>query len=167
VSGERGAPWRRPKGGRAGAGLSAPAGACSEGAGGGRLWAGRCRGFSGFVDRGGAVGGRRLFWWLRGQRQAGGRLQFYCLGTDTMTFRSTQGRFTAGGPDETRIILARGRKAGRLPTWAARPPRQMSRRRAGWSNNGLGARIGAKMAQAGGTRVTTDNRRTICISSPL
>jgi len=99
-------------------------------------------GFGGFGGGGrGGGGGGGFFGGGGGSR---GRLQFSL--TDTITFEDKV-RITPGGPE---IDYLHGDAAGSL----GGTPRHNVEAQAGWSNNGLGARIGANWRSA--TRVATD-----------
>ena len=122
-----------------GTGAAPPAGGPPpEGAGGGG--GGRGGGFGGFGGRGGGGGGG-FFGGPGGQNR--GRLQFSL--TDTITFVDKV-RITAGGP---MLDYLHGDAAGST----GGTPRHSVEAQAGWSNNGLGARIGANWRS--GTNVTT------------
>jgi len=98
-------------------------------------------GGGGFGGGGRGGGGGGFFGGGGGSR---GRLQFSL--TDTITFEDKV-RITPGGPE---IDYLHGDAAGSL----GGTPRHNVEAQAGWSNNGLGARIGANWRSA--TRVATD-----------
>jgi hypothetical protein len=108
-----------------------PSGAPPEGGRGGG-------GFGGGGGRGGGGGG-----FFGGQNGSRGRLQFSL--TDTITFVDKV-RITAGGPV---LDYLHGDAAGS----SGGTPRHSVQAQAGWSNNGLGARLGANWRS--GTEVTT------------
>jgi hypothetical protein len=132
--GARGAPGAG-QGGAPATGGSAPAGPPPEGAGGG----GSSGGDRGFGSRGGGGG----FFGGGGGNGSRGRLQFSL--TDTLTFVDKV-RITPGGPE---LDYLHGDAAGAT----GGTPRHKVEAQAGWSNNGLGARIGANWRS--GTTVTT------------
>jgi len=110
---------------------------------------GRGGGFGGFGGRGGGGGGG-FFGGGGGNR---GRLQLSL--TDTITFVDKV-RITPGGPE---LDYLHGDAAGSL----GGTPRHNVEAQAGWSNNGLGARLGANWRSA--TRVTTTTGDDLHFSS--
>ncbi|MFL6759889.1 TonB-dependent receptor [Sphingomonas sp.] len=140
--GGRGAPGAGQSGAPA-AGGSAPAGPPPEGAGGASS-GGSGGGGRGFGGRGGGGGGGGGFFGGGGGNGSRGRLQFSL--TDTITFVDKV-RITPGGPE---LDYLHGDAAGAT----GGTPRHNVQAQAGWSNNGLGARIGANWRS--GTTVTTD-----------
>jgi hypothetical protein len=126
-----------------GAAPPAPGGPPEGGGGGGGGFGGGRGGFGG--GRGGGGGG-----FFGGNNGSRGRLQFSL--TDTITFVDKV-RITPGGPE---LDYLHGEAAGST----GGTPRHNVEAQAGWSNNGLGARLGADWRS--GTDVTTltgDNLR--------
>jgi hypothetical protein len=138
--GARGAPGAG-QGGAPATGGSAPAGPPPEGSGGGGSGGGG--GDRGFGGRGGGGGGGGGFFGGGGGNGSRGRLQFSL--TDTITFVDKV-RITPGGPQ---LDYLHGDAAGAT----GGTPRHSVQAQAGWSNNGLGARVGANWRS--GTTVTT------------
>jgi hypothetical protein len=126
-------------GGRGAPGASAVQGGQPP-AGGPPAEGGRGGGGFGGGGRGGGGGGGGFFGGGGGSR---GRLQFSL--TDTITFVDTV-RIAAGGPE---LDYLHGDAAGSF----GGTPRHNVQAQAGWSNNGLGARLGANWRS--GTTVTT------------
>src|SRR5207248_11117780 len=123
-------------------GIAPPPGAPPQGAtSGAPPEGGRGGGFGGFGGgRGGGGGG-----FFGGGNGSRGRLQFSL--TDTITFVDKV-RITPGGPE---IDYLHGDAAGST----GGTPRHKVEAQAGWSNNGLGARLGANWRS--GTTVTALN----------
>jgi hypothetical protein len=136
--GQPGAPGAAPP--APGAGTPPAGGPVTEGARDGGGGGGRGGGFGG--GRGGGGGGG--FFGGGGGNGSRGRLQFSL--TDTITFVDKV-RITPGGPE---LDYLHGDAAGAT----GGTPRHNVQAQAGWSNNGLGARIGANWRSA--TNVTTD-----------
>jgi len=116
-----------PAGGEVGQGGVAPSGRPPEG--------GRGGGFGGFGGGRGGGGGGGFF---GGNNANRGRLQFSL--TDTITFVDKV-RITPGG---SQLDYLHGDAAGSL----GGTPRHQVQAQAGWSNNGLGARVGANWRSA-------------------